>query len=189
MALRERIGDDSFNIDTRGLQLEKRAGSHHYQGASYLVLEKIFSVLAGFQIPERFVDVGSGLGRVVFFAEAKGFTWLRGVEMNAALVNKANKNLELYKKRNTSSDIQFSCSDALEFNYPSEATLYFFFNPFNAEIMDACLDRITATSTEETWFVYMNPLYASSFEKKGFVKVSEIKTNFYTEAVIYKGAS
>ena len=186
MAVKESSGDRRFAIHTKGLQLEHQAGHHHYQGASYLVLEKIFAVLVGFPVPSRFVDVGSGLGRVIFFAEAQGFKWLRGVEMNGTLVEKANDNTVRYKKRNETADLQFCSANALKFDYPSEATVYFFFNPFDAEIMDACLDRISMGSTAENWFVYMNPLYRRSFENKGFNKVAEVRTNFYTEAIIYK---
>ncbi len=186
MAVKESSGDRRFAIHTKGLQLEHQAGHHHYQGASYLVLEKIFAVLLGFPVPSRFVDVGSGLGRVIFFAEAQGFKWLRGVEMNGALVEKANDNSVRYKKRNAAADLQFCSANALKFDYPSDATVYFFFNPFDAEIMDACLDRISMGSTADNWFVYMNPLYRRSFENKGFNKVAEVRTNFYTEAIIYK---
>ncbi len=189
MAVKESSGDRHFAIQTKGLQLEHQAGYHHYQGASYLVLEKIFAVLAGFPVPDRFVDVGSGLGRVIFFAEARGFKWLRGVEMNGTLVDKANDNSVRYKKRNAAADLQFYSANALKFDYPSEAAVYFFFNPFDAEIMDACLDRISAGSTADSWFVYMNPLYRSTFENKGFNQVAEVRTNFYTEAIIYKGRS
>jgi len=186
MAVKERSGDKRFNIDTSGLQLEKRPGSHHYQGASYLVLEQIFSTLAGFPVSTRFVDVGAGLGRVIFFAESRGFEWLRGIEMNGSLVEKANENLGQYQKQNPQADIQFCHADALNFDYPSNSTVYFFFNPFGEEIMDVCLERICTTATDENWFIYMNPLYRSCFEKRGFSKIKEINTNFYTEAVIYK---
>ncbi len=186
MAFSEASGDKHFNIKTRGLQLEKKAGHHNYQGASYLVLEQIFSVLAELQVPNRIVDVGSGLGRVLFFAERNGFEWLRGIEMNAALVEGAMENEKQFIYHNPSSNLLFCHVDALKFDYPEQETVYFFFNPFEANILSACLDRILSASNSSNWFVYMNPLFHSVFEEKGFKKVSEIKTHFYTEAIVYR---
>ena len=48
------------------------------------------------------------------------------------------------------------------------------------------LNRIVASTKEETWFVYMNPKYANKFIPEKFESVFEFKTKRYLEAVIYK---
>jgi hypothetical protein len=60
------------------------------------------------------------------------------------------------------------------------------FNPFNARVLKKVLERIRAATISETWFVYMNPLYASVFKDAGIKQEKVIKSGFYTEAIIYK---
>lgn len=182
----EQRGDNLLGVDTRHFELEKAAGLNHYQGASYVVLMAIFERLERLTTVKRMIDIGSGMGRVVFFAESTGFFWLRGIEHNLNLVQASEENLKKYKRRLPESDLAFVNADARTFTYPEKACIYFLFNPFGAEVLSSTLDRIRLSAQENCWFVYMNPLYAEVFEEKGFLKVETLKTNFYTEAIFYQ---
>ena len=134
----------------------------------------------------HFVDIGSGKGRVLFVAEYSGYNRLTGIELNEALVEDAQNNLESYSHKRKESNINFLQANALEFDYKNEKTVYFLFNPFNGEILKKVLERIKENTKSETWFVYMNPLYASVFEECKIRQVKTIRSGFYKEAIIYK---
>ena len=77
-------------------------------------------------------------------------------------------------------------ANALEFNYKNELTVYFLFNPFNAEVLKKVLEKISASTTSETYFVYMNPKHAEVFKTVNIKLVTEFKTNKYLEALVFK---
>ena len=59
----------------------------------------------------------------------------------------------------------------------------------NEEVLKKVLGKIAASTTSETWFVYMNPKYAQVFTKEKFEVLHELKTKRYLEALIYKQKS
>ena len=185
--LRAELRNESFfRINTARIKRSSSSEFFHYQGASYLVLFKIFSEMDKKMKSYDFVDIGSGKGRVVYVAEYYGFNSLIGIELDDALVNDANNNAKLYPYKRPESKIEFIHTNALEYGYKDRPTVYFLFNPFNREIMEKVLDKILSSGKSEIWFVYMNPLYRTVFERKELEHVKTFKTRFYTEAVLYK---
>jgi SAM-dependent methyltransferase len=178
--------EKQFGIKTAKLQKSESDEFFHYQGASYLVLFKIFDEIKKDTTNFEFIDIGCGKGRAVFVAEYAGYNQLKGIELRKELVEEAMKNLGLYKFKRPESTIEFICENALEYSYQDIPTVYFFFNPFNEDVMDKVLSRILASSKSETWFVYMNPLFREPFEKRKIQEVKRIKTKWYIEAVVYR---
>lgn len=181
----EKRGDAFYGISTRNFVLQSKDGAHHYQGASYYVLNKLFKALNLERLPHQFFDIGCGLGRVLFVASANGFKQCRGIDINDALINAASKNI-LSAGRN-SAQIEIQQANATEFNYPKEAQLYFLFNPFDDKVLKACLNRIIESGSERSFYLYMNPVHKEVFEELGFISLQKIKTNFYTEAILFVG--
>lgn len=178
--------EKQFKIHTSDFIRSASSEYFHYQGASYLVLVRLFKELDERIKSFRFIDIGSGKGRVVFVAEHFGFNDLTGIELNEKLVLEANQNLKSYVSKRDASHIQFITANALDFEYGNIPVLYFLFNPFNAVILKKVLEKIRATSTQETWFIYMNPLYKDVFKDTGIQEVKRLKSGLYTEAIIYK---
>lgn len=178
--------EKQFKIHTSEFIRSASSEYFHYQGASYLVLFRLFKELDERVKTYSFIDIGSGKGRVVFVAEHFGFNDLTGIELNEKLVKEANENLERYISKREASHIRFITKNALEVEYENRAALYFLFNPFSAVILKKVLEKIIKTSTHETWFIYMNPLYKDVFNDYGIQEVKRVKSGFYTEAIIYK---
>lgn len=180
---REKQGDAFYGIKTREFVLQSSGGAHHYQGASYFVLDKLFAQLSLERLPKHFFDIGCGLGRALVVAAAKGFEQCRGIDINAGLIAAANQNIK--DSTLTHKLISVQTADATEFSYPKEGQLYFLFNPFNAEVLEACLRKIRDCGTERNYFLYMNPLHKQVFEDLGYIALQRITSGFYTEAILY----
>ena len=182
----ENEGEKKFAISTSSIKKSESTEFFHYQGASYQVLYRIYTLLAPQTNTLDFVDIGSGMGRAVFVAEFFGYKNLAGIELDKDLFNKAIENVKTYSLKNKASNIQFINANALDYEYKNKPTVYFLFNPFNELVLEKVLNRIVASTKEETWFVYMNPKYANKFIPEKFESVFEFKTKRYLEAVIYK---
>lgn len=178
--------EKQFNIQTSEFIKSNSSEYFHYQGASYFVLFRLFRELTIKPEGFRFLDIGSGKGRVLFMAEYFGFNNLIGIELNPDLVRDAQINQKTYALKRKDSQIDFIFMNALEFEYRNETAVYFLFNPFNAYVLKKILEKIKSVTTSETWFIYMNPLYSSIFQEMGIPQVKVIKSGFYTEAVMYK---
>jgi SAM-dependent methyltransferase len=88
--------------------------NHHYQGASYDVLFKIFQKLPLNIHQYTFVDFGCGKGRAIFVAEQCGFTKLIGVDIAQELIEQANANKLYYKPKQSESSIEFIFNERIQ---------------------------------------------------------------------------
>ena len=178
--------EKKFGIKTSTIKRSASDEFFHYQGAGYLILIRLFNLMAPHTKKFRFLDIGSGKGRAVFVAEYCGYEHLIGIELDNKLTEEARQNATRYVPRNKISEIQFITDNALTYNYINEPSVYFLFNPFNSNVLMRVLEKIRASTKSETWFIYMNPLFRQNFENQNSQLVAEIKTSHYLEAVIYK---
>ncbi len=151
-----------------------------------MVLLRLFQELSEECKKATFVDIGSGMGRAVFVAEYCGFNTCAGIELNEDLVKMAEQNLQTYAYKRTGSKLNFLQVNAINHVYKNEASLYFLFNPFDGNVLRQVLENIKKSSTSETWFVYMNPLFAQVFKEQNIREIKRIGSGFYTEAILYK---
>jgi len=178
--------EKKLGIKTSSFKKSESTEFFHYQGASYLVLQEIFSGIFEQTKPFNFVDIGCGKGRVIFVAEFAGYNHLTGIELDDLLLKVALNNEILYTRKRKSSIINFVHNNALNFDYKNLPTLYFLFNPFSEAVLRKVLEKIVRSTTSETWFVYMNPQFMNPFSEQRIEKVKEFKTGKYLEAVVYK---
>ncbi len=192
----ERQYEKQFNINTHSivnLDSLTLAGAnseqlHHYQGASYFVLITLFKKLPLHLKDKPFIDYGCGKGRALFVAEYCGFTNLIGVDIAKELIEDANQNKLLYKKINPSSKIDFYFEDAITYQIPREAKVFYFFNPFGLEIMQKVIENIkesVASNPRKVYCLYLNPIYRKAFDGNQFKIEFEEKNKNYLEAVVY----
>lgn len=177
------------NLEHLTLASNNSKENHHYQGASYFILFKIFNSLSNDFKNKIFIDYGCGKGRALFVAEQCGFKRLIGVDIAKELIVEAEKNLINYQKQNSNSEIKFVFEDATKYDIPKDAYVFYFFNPFGPTILHSVLSNIK-TSVNQTprkiRCIYLNPIHKDEFEKLGFQLVEEVKTNRYLEAIIYE---
>lgn len=120
-------------------------------------------------LPERttFVDIGSGMGRVVLLAAQRPFRQIVGVEISPALheIAKDNRNKfpsELLACR----DVRLVRADASAFAFPRGDLLVYLYNPFRAEVLEPILDRLIATANREVVVLYHTPLEHDAIEAR-----------------------
>lgn len=176
------------NLDSLTLAGDSSEQNHHYQGASYYILFSLFNKLPPEIKPNPFIDYGCGKGRALFVAEQCGFTNLIGVDIAKELIDDANANLLIYKKKNAASKITFLFNDATTYQIPGNASVFYFFNPFGPDIMQQVIKSIKESVKlypRPIYCLYLNPKYKSVFEENGFTILFEEKNKRYLEAVVY----
>lgn len=184
--MKELIYERRFGIKTNKMKLSNSSEFYHYQGASYKVLLKLFKDLVTDTRNFAFMDIGCGKGRALLVAEFCGYKQLTGIDLDEELVNAATENLKLYKFKRPDSEVRFICQNALSFDYPNEATVYFLFNPFNETVLKGVLERICSMNRKEVIFVYMNPLFPKPFSDLEIVQTKTYKSWRYTEAMVFR---
>lgn len=176
------------NLDKLTLASENTDQNHHYQGASYFILFSIFNELPKEIKDFPLIDYGCGKGRALFVAEQCGFTNLIGVDIAKELIDDANENKAIYKKKNLESNINFLFEDATKYNIPDNAYVFYFFNPFGEEIMQLVINNIKESvklNPRKIYCIYLNPKYKAVFEKNGFEVFYTKKNKRYLEGIIY----
>ncbi len=127
------------------------------------------NLLAAVPLPlERasFVDLGSGMGRVVLLATAYPFRQIVGVEISPALHEVALENMAAFAGRRRCRDVRLVCADALRFPFPRGELIAYLFNPFRGAVLDAVVRRLAQRSCE-TIVVYHTPVERRAFEENG----------------------
>jgi hypothetical protein len=144
----ERLGDWRLGIDTRGLVVpddfgDGAEGCHAYLGLSYTGLYRVLRHAPVRPGRDVFIDIGSGLGRVVFQAAAS-FPLKRaiGVEFSPGLHERAKANLASALPKLRCKQVTLYQGDARHYEIPDDATIIFFFMPFGPEILGPVLDNI-----------------------------------------------
>ena len=133
--------EKELGINTAGFRHSASRSHFHYQGAPYPALMRIFNEI--YPLAPRFalVDIGCGMGRVLFAAEYSGYKDLTGIEIDGDLLREAKLNLQKYQRRQEGAVFRFVKADASEFQYKNVPTVYFLFNPFNEEVLEKGLKR------------------------------------------------
>jgi SAM-dependent methyltransferase len=110
-----------------------------------------------------FVDFGSGKGRIVILAAALPFRRVIGIEFSAQLHEIAAANVAASGYPN----VELVLADATEWQVPPDATVLFFYNPFDGVILSkvvANIQQSLARAPRKITIVYVRP--EKFFEKE-----------------------
>lgn len=170
-------------ISAEHLDFDSEARSHarDYFPSSYLFMrEALAQIDPNGQV---FVDYGCGKGRAMLFASTLPFKQIIGVELSPSLAEQARSNLSRYYRRTgkTSPSFSIAIADARNFNVPPDATILYFFNPFDAAILTEVADKILFSVREAPrvcTVIYVKPVHETIFIEHGFVKQSSSCTDF-----------
>jgi SAM-dependent methyltransferase len=78
-----------------------------------------------------FVDIGSGLGRILLIASQYPFKKIVGVEMSEHLNRQAGRNIQQYQSRHAViPEIETRCMNALDYELPDDNLLLYFWETF-----------------------------------------------------------
>jgi SAM-dependent methyltransferase len=120
-----------------------------------------------------FIDIGAGMGRVVFLAARRPFRGVVGVEISPALVEIARDNLgDLSDTRRQATDVRFVCADAAAYRFPPGDLAVYLYNPFGAPVLEAMLARLCAHDpSREVVLMYHTALQHATIDATGAFEV------------------
>lgn len=120
---------------------------------------------------ETFIDYGCGAGRVMLIAAESGFGNVVGIELSPALVEICAANIAAYERTNHNSVLSVKKQNAMEYIPPPDATVFFFFVPFGAEIYREVVQRIRESIARRPRTVYIldigSKMKSFDFEDEG----------------------
>jgi SAM-dependent methyltransferase len=126
-----------------------------------------------------FVDLGCGKGRVLLLAAEHGFRNVVGVEFSPELCRIARNNIAAYcQRRGSATAFDVQEADVTRFAMRDDEVVFFLFNPFDAVVMNAVLDRIDASlrrAPRRVALLYYNPACAEMMTQRSvFRKTADL---------------
>lgn len=122
-----------------------------------------------------FVDVGSGLGRVVLYASTMRFKRVIGLEFSRRLHEAALRNVEIFRRAHPEMlPVELVCADALTQEFPREDTLLFFHQPFDRESFERLMKHLAgslATAPRRLLLIYYEPRHQAAIEESGLFEL------------------
>lgn len=173
MAFERRMGVKTSEYLDRGDLGYDDERLQHYEPSSWRTLQKV--------LPKRsvtgedvFIDLGSGMGRIVLRAAEYPFRRVIGVEMSPELHEVAVKNVEACRDRLRCDDVELVCSDVLTYDFPDDVTVVFIYNSFQGEIFDEAMRAVFASADRNPRrirILYRNPTQHERLMATGRVRI------------------
>lgn len=131
----------------------------------------------------RLLDVGCGKGAFLREACKESFGEIAGIEYVDELAYIAKRN---FKRLGLNTRVKIYCGDATRFKAYSQYNVIYFFNPFDAEIMEKVMDRIREEQTERTTIILHHPTAEDVVISHGGKEINRLydKVKSY-ETIIY----
>lgn len=145
-----------------------------YRAAGWLTLRL---VLPRREVSDQdvFVDLGSGMGRVVLQAALMyPFRRVVGVEISEMLHGVACDNLDRNRSRLRCDDVSLVRSDVLDFEIPDDVTVVFAYNPFVGSTFREVMERLVESVDRRprpVRIVYGNPREEAMVWETGRVRL------------------
>lgn len=175
--------DTLLNIKTRGVRNSSEKEHFRYEPTPYSDLFLLFEELK-LKETDRFVDFGSGKGRVCFYVNYLFNCHVDGIEINLDTYHESLLNLENYKlKHLNKNNINFHLEYAEEYSINPNQNIFFFFNPFTVQIFKKVIYNIIKSienSPREITLILTYPIvdYVNFIlEKTDFVVVDYVEAN------------
>jgi SAM-dependent methyltransferase len=137
-----------------------QAHSAPYQATK---VQPLLRLLRDLELPRdcRFLDIGSGKGRVLLIAAQYGFSKVIGIEFSQELCETARKNVAIFAARKPlASPIEVLHVDATSYQFDPADQVLFMYNPFDGEIMREVLRNVEISIKafpRTLWMIYNTP--------------------------------
>lgn len=145
--------------------------SSPYEAVNYYILEKLLTAFRKISAEASIVDLGCGKGRVMVVAAYFGFTKITGIDFAKELCEEATANM--CKTQDIVPGINWKVihANVLDYIIQDDDSVFFMFNPFVEEILNAFLDKLEESCRlfpRKTWFLYASPQHVNALEKRGY---------------------
>jgi SAM-dependent methyltransferase len=161
-----RHGTDTMaRIQQEELDFEhpSKASAHPYYPTRGRAFRKLFESIQ-FPANSVFVDYGSGKGKVLLLAAECGFSKVVGIEFSEELHDVALANIRRYGGT-AAARIEPVCCDATAFVLRDDENVFYFFNPFEADVLAGVIEQIKASlqrRPRRIWVVYFDPRFVAN---------------------------
>ncbi|MHB1988225.1 MAG: methyltransferase domain-containing protein [Acidimicrobiales bacterium] len=122
-----------------------------------------------------FVDLGCGMGRIVLQAAWRyPFRRIIGVELDSELAGIARMNIAQNTARLKCKAVEIIHADARRYDFPSDATIVYLYNPFNGTIFRDVICNILSSlerNPRRLIVLYVRPVMDDLMVSAGFVKL------------------
>ena len=129
-----------------------------------------------------FIDMGSGLGKILFLAAEYPFRSILGVEFATELHCLAQQNIAHYRSpKRLCPRIDSINVNAADYCFPDESLVLYFFNPFGPAVMKAVLSNLEqslAQHPRDVFLVLCYPELAPVVEAASFLQPIEENRSF-----------
>jgi len=164
-----------------------------YEASKPMFFKKMFFNLNWPYQDSTFIDFGCGKGLSLVFASEMGFKKMIGVEFAPVLAKTAVENMKKYSAKKGGVNFEIINIDAGKYEIPSDADCFYFFNPFDAIILDQVMQNINKSleiTPRKILIVYVNALHNEviekyRFEKLRFVPVEKLDIYYHGGAYVY----
>ena len=165
-----------------------------YEASNQIFFKKLLEKVEWQFETSTIVDFGCGKGAVLIYAYEFGFKKLIGVEFSPNLSQMASDNLQKFSaQKGGKVSYEIVNIDASQYEIPSEADCFYFFNPFDAFIMEKVFQNIAKSleaNPRKILIVYLNAVYKEVIEKYGFKRLKylskdELDYYFYNGGCVY----
>ena len=143
-----------------------------------------------------FIDYGAGKGRVLMLALQSRFRSVTGIELSARLCETAQANLEKFSSRaGMTRAARIIGADATMFLPSGANILAYFYNPFDASVMEVVrhrLEHALRTGTRRVAIIYANAEHAKVFgDAAGWTQGPSVAgaSTFVAEAQAFRTAA
>ena len=116
--------------------------SRGYSPSSYLDFRRAMHGIIPSIERDVFLDLGSGMGRVVLHAATYPFRMAIGVEFSAKLHRIALGNLERARSRLVCPDVRFELCNAALYEIPGDVSIVYLYNPFMGEVLEHVVENL-----------------------------------------------
>lgn len=142
---------------------ERLLGVFHspYQPTDAALFREMMAALSIDFSQFTFVDLGSGKGRTLLMASEYPFRRIVGVEILPELQRVAEENLAAYKNEmQRCFALEAICGDAVDFPFPAEPLVLYFFNPLPEAGLKRVMARLESSlkaNPRTVYVLYHNP--------------------------------
>ncbi|MBP6686240.1 MAG: class I SAM-dependent methyltransferase [Lacibacter sp.] len=164
------------------------AHATEYMPVNYFTIEQVLDHLPEKAKQGMFLDIGCGKGRALCVAAAYGFIKLYGIDFAKQLIDQAEQNLLLAKKRYPNLNYELSWSDISTLEIGKEVSTVFLFNPFDEVLMKKIIQKINSSlqqNPRELYVLYCSPRHEELFFADGYNVLFRIKKYNFLEGTIF----
>lgn len=181
----QRFGTDTGGVIPTGaldLPSDRQQQAVRYQTAKVEVFTALLNELPVAVDDFVFIDLGSGKGRALLLSSRMPFKEIVGVELSETLDQIARRNISNYRDKDQKCKcIRTVCQDVTQFDFPSNPTVVYMFNPFDETIMREVLERMEFSlrkAPRDFYVLYLKPEHRRIFDESKCFRLLKETVNY-----------